>query len=265
MGGRRPQGDKEAVAAYLGRIGAPPGRGAGLGRLTELVRCHLEAVPFENLDVWRRRPLSLEQPALFDKIVRRRRGGFCYELNGLFAWLLGELGFQVERREARVVSPGRLGPPFDHLTLAVRGEGFGPHLVDVGFGEGPRRPLALAPGTELEHLGMHWVIEEAAGGDLRLLMAAGLGPADVGTGYLVSPPPRRLVEFEPMCHYHQRSPDSPFTQGRLCTLATRRGRITLANDQLRTWHIGSAPVHRAVDESELDEILRSQFGVVLEP
>ena len=83
-------------------------------------RAHLLAVPFENLDIHLGRPISLDQDALFGKIVTRRRGGFCYELNGLFALLLRELGFEVTLLSAGVArADGGFGPEFDHLTLLV--------------------------------------------------------------------------------------------------------------------------------------------------
>src|SRR5258707_11985301 len=108
------------VAAYLERIGYTGPLAPSAGALRALHLAHLYTVPFENLDIGLGRPLSLALPALFDKIVTRRRGGFCYELNGLFGWLLQSLGYSVTYLSARVYSPaGTLGPEFDHLTLWV--------------------------------------------------------------------------------------------------------------------------------------------------
>ena len=76
------------IDAYLARIGAARPREPDSHGLAELQVAYLLAVPFENLDIVAGRPISLDLEAIFDKIVRRRRGGFCYELNGLFAWLL---------------------------------------------------------------------------------------------------------------------------------------------------------------------------------
>src|SRR5262249_48688823 len=112
--------DETTVAAYLDRIGAtrpPVLDGAALGALH---RAHLLTVPFENLSIHLAEPISLAEGDLADKIVTRRRGGFCYELNGTFALLLEALGANVVRAAARVYGDGRLGPPFDHLTLIVR-------------------------------------------------------------------------------------------------------------------------------------------------
>src|SRR5258706_15925794 len=106
---------QQSVAASLARLGCSGPLGPTAETLAALHRAHLYSVPFENLDIGLGRPLSLALPALFDKIVTRRRGGFCYELNGLFAWLLTRLGYRVTYLSARVAgSDGNLGAEFDH-------------------------------------------------------------------------------------------------------------------------------------------------------
>ncbi|UCH26235.1 MAG: arylamine N-acetyltransferase, partial [Trueperaceae bacterium] len=122
------------VKHYLERIGYRGPVDVSARTLASLQRAHLHTVPFENLDVCLGREIVLEPAALYDKIVVRRRGGFCYELNGLFAWLLTELGFEVTLLSARVFGERGLGPEFDHLTLRV--DLSEPWLVDVGFGDG---------------------------------------------------------------------------------------------------------------------------------
>ena len=103
-------------------------------------------VPFENLSIHLGEPISLDEDDLIGKIVSRRRGGFCYELNGAFALLLQALGAHVERVAARVYANGQPGPPFDHLALIVRpADGSGPWLADVGFGSHSVFPLLLRP------------------------------------------------------------------------------------------------------------------------
>src|SRR4029077_90270 len=103
--------------------------------LGTLHRAHQMAVPFENLSIHLAEPISLDEDALLGKIVTRRRGGFCYELNGAFALLLLALGGQVTRVAARVYGDERPGPPFDHLALVVRlADGSGPWLADAASG-----------------------------------------------------------------------------------------------------------------------------------
>src|SRR5439155_12459989 len=106
----------------------------------------LRAVPFENLSIHLGEPIVLDEAELLDKLVRRRRGGFCYELNGAFAALLAALGFEVTLLAARVYGGGVLSPPFDHLALPV--DAPGPWLVDVGFGRHSHYPLRLDTAAE---------------------------------------------------------------------------------------------------------------------
>src|SRR5918995_2554428 len=107
------------VDAYLERIDYRGPLAPTAETLRRLHVAHLLAVPFENLSIHAGEPVVLDDEALFEKIVARRRGGFCYELNGLFAWLLRALGFRVTMLSARVVNRGVVGPEYDHLTLQV--------------------------------------------------------------------------------------------------------------------------------------------------
>src|SRR5690349_16321536 len=112
--------DLGTAMAYLDRIGARPPAVPDAAALRELHRRHLEAVPFENLSIFLGEPVLLDEDALVDKIVRRRRGGICYELNGAFAALLTALGYDVRLLAASVFGDdGTLSPPFDHLALLV--------------------------------------------------------------------------------------------------------------------------------------------------
>src|SRR5215208_3894293 len=108
------------VDAYLKRINYSGPLAPAAETLRALQVAHLLAVPFENLSIHACEPILLEEDALFTKIVDRRRGGFCYELNGLFAGLLRALGFDVAMLAAGVARPGGgFGPDFDHMTLLV--------------------------------------------------------------------------------------------------------------------------------------------------
>ena len=149
--------DRETAAAYAQRFGADLPPAVDAGGLRDLHRAHLLAVPFENLSIHLSERISLAEADLVDKVVRRRRGGFCYELNGLFALLLESLGASVTRVAARVHGDNGFGPPFDHLALVVRpADGSGPWLADVGFGSHTVFPLHLdtraGPGRPRGHL-----------------------------------------------------------------------------------------------------------------
>ncbi|MFB3065782.1 MAG: arylamine N-acetyltransferase, partial [Planctomycetota bacterium] len=130
------------VEALLRRIGYEGARDPNADVLQALHRAFVLSVPFENLDIHLGRPIVLDEAALFDKIVKRRRGGFCYEMNGLFAALLRALGFDVTLLSARVVgTDGKAGPEFDHLVLLVPLSER--RLADVGFGDVFVHPLRL--------------------------------------------------------------------------------------------------------------------------
>ncbi len=129
------------IDAYLARLAYAGPTSPSVATLSALHLAHLFTVPFENLDIGQR-PIVLDEAAFFEKIVRRRRGGFCYELNGLFAALLRDLGFRVTLVSGRAANAtGGFGPEFDHLALLVDLDER--WLVDVGFGDSFLEPLRL--------------------------------------------------------------------------------------------------------------------------
>ncbi len=243
------------TSAYLARIGAGHPVAADLGALRALQVAHLATVPFENLSVHLGEPILLDPGALEDKIVRRRRGGFCYELNGLFAILLRELGFEVSLLAARVHLPdGRLGPPFDHVALRVDLDDS--WLVDVGFGAFSRQPLRLfAPDVQPDPDGEFLLLDQP-GGEVRVCR-------DGKPVYLLELRARELADFIPTCWWQSTSPDSHFTQGLTCSLPTSTGRITLSGDRLIETVHGERQ-ERILPEPEIAAVYRERFGVELE-
>jgi N-hydroxyarylamine O-acetyltransferase len=137
------------VSSYLERVGFKGVARPDLPTLRALHRAHVHTVPFENIDVQLRRPLTLDVGATYDKLVNRRRGGWCYELNGLMGWALAQIGFDVMRISAGVMravsGDGALG---GHLCLLVRLERT--YLVDVGFGSSLIEPLPLETGERMD-------------------------------------------------------------------------------------------------------------------
>lgn len=134
------------LSDYLHRVGFGGGMTPSLDTLATLLRCHVLSIPFENLDVQLGVPVTNDVEAAFDKIVGRRRGGWCYEQNGLFGWALSEIGFDVTRVAAAVRREAR-GPAAlaNHLCLLVRSPD-DPELVylaDVGFGGSMIKPIPL--------------------------------------------------------------------------------------------------------------------------
>jgi N-hydroxyarylamine O-acetyltransferase len=246
------------TTAYLRRIGYDGSLEPTAGTLQALQYAHLLAVPFENLDIHLGRPLSLELPALFDKIVTRRRGGFCYELNGLFSALLGQLGYRLDLLSARVTTgSGGFGPEFDHLALVVHLEQR--WLVDVGFGDSFRRPLRLDECAPQSVEGQGYQIE-CHGDDYTLYQENG---DEWEVQYLFNDRPRRLTEFAAMCHHHQTSPESTFTNERLCTRATPGGRVTFSNGRLLFSTNGTVREEWLEGEAAIASALKEHFDVDL--
>lgn len=247
--------DLDAVCERIDYHGS---RTPSLALLQALCKAFLTTVPFENLDIHLGRPIRLTPQALFDKIVAARRGGFCYEINGFFALVLRQLGFVVDLLSARVLDDDRPGPEFDHLTLRVHWEG--QWLVDVGFGEFCRRPLAWIENRDQED--GEGTFRLAAVGDGWKIQRVGPSGGHM-PGYLFGTRTRTLDEFEDMCRYHQSSPQSKFTRSRICTRLTAKGRISLDDSGLITSEAGMRSVHPVQDSAEYLRILDTCFGIDL--
>jgi N-hydroxyarylamine O-acetyltransferase len=247
------------IPPYLARIHYSGPTEARRETLRALHRAHLLAVPFENLDIHLGRKITVDEVAILNKVVALRRGGFCYELNGAFAALLRALGFHVTLLSARVArADGGEGPEFDHLTLRVDLEE--PWLADVGFGESFLEPLRLEAGRDqLDPSGTYRLLAQGE----RLRMEKSVSDGNWKPQYSFSLQPRRLEEFAGMCRYHQTSPDSSFTQNRICSRATPDGRITLSEMKLITTSKGEREERNLGSEEEWNSILRKRFGILL--
>ncbi|MEA2514828.1 MAG: N-hydroxyarylamine O-acetyltransferase [Thermomicrobiales bacterium] len=254
-----------AVAAYLDRIGYDGPTTPSLATLQGIYRAHLFNVPFENLDIVPfGRPLSLEPAALYDKIVRRHRGGFCYELNGLLGTMLRELGYDVTIVSVQFVeADGSFSPPFDHMALVVTTvDSPHPWLVDgAGGRNSTASPLPLLEGFaefqadvqrgfRLRSTGDRWQLDEQVPGE------------DWVPEYTFQLIPRVLSDFADRCRYQEQDPESYFRQGSVCSLPTPSGRVTLSKDRLITT-IGTERQEREVCEDEVADLLRVRFGIEL--
>lgn len=245
------------INGYLRRLGAPSIGPPALQTLRRLHRAHLLAVPFENLDIHLGRPILLDEQQLYEKIVLRRRGGICYELNGLFAALLRALGFDVLLISARVASSQNgYGIEFDHMALIVRLEA--DWLVDVGFGDAFIEPLRLAARDEQVQERERFRIEEVDGGLLYLRHDQSAWQPQ----YHFTLQAHTLADFAGGCHYHQTSPVSRFTRGRVCSRATPRGRVTVNGERLIETADGKRMERLLTDEDEVSHVLRQYFGVI---
>ncbi|MGH1362801.1 MAG: arylamine N-acetyltransferase family protein [Calditrichia bacterium] len=245
------------VRHYLKRIDSSLRQEASLDYLTQLHRNHLMSVPFENLDIVLGSPIELSNAAIFQKIVENNRGGFCYELNGLFAWLLTELKFDVTMLSGRVIKDGKPGPEFDHMLLLVKLEK--PYLADVGFGESFTEPIPLDDQEHCQRGVCYRVLEREDG-----LMLAEKKPGKLWEDQLLfTLEPRGLSDFEDTCLYQQTDPNSTFTNHTKCSMATENGRVTFWDNRLIITSDKERTKQPIVSEEQVRGILRDHFAIIL--
>ncbi len=246
--------------AYLDRINYQGSTEPTAATLKALHYQHMLTVPFENLDIILGKSIVLDESAFYRKIVDQKRGGFCYELNGLFAKLLQELGFQVTLLSARVAIPaGGYGADFGHLVLLVELADYS-WLVDVGFGDSFREPIGFGPVSEQVRNTYRLVAEEAG---YWILLQRPKSEQQEQALYLFTLEPRKLEDFKNLCLYQQTSPDSIFTKGRLCTRATIEGRITLTDKVLLITTGTEKQEYPVTSEEHYQSLLKEHFGIVL--
>ena len=249
--------DDPEVRAYLDRIGADRPAVLDAGALAALHRAHLLTVPFENLSIHLAEPISLEEGDLIAKIVTRRRGGFCYELNGLFALLLEALGMRVQRVAARVYGGGGLSPPFDHLALVVRlPGGGGPWLADVGFGSNSTYPLRYDSREDQHDPGGRFMLADTTDGDVEVFKAG-------EPQYRIEQRARHLDDFVPTCWWQQTSPMSHFTRSTICSRLTPGGRVSISGRMLIQTRDGIRTEQQLATDEALLAAYRDHFGVEL--
>lgn len=264
--------------AYLDRIRIPVSTGAvslkpSAATLQALHEAHMLAIPFENLSIHYGQPIILEAGSLFDKVVRRRRGGFCYELNGLFAWLLRTLDYEVTLLSAGVAqASGGFTPDYDHLTLLIHDVDGSDWLADVGFGNSFRRPLRFQPDIEQDggdghryRLKASETQGDAASGGAQpdIWVMQRLGESGWQAQYRFTLEPHNLGDFNERCVFQQTSPESHFTQRRLCSMALPAGRITLSDLRLIETTSGARQERLLASEEEYRAVLAERFGVVI--
>ena len=227
-----------------------------LDNLQALQMAFLLKVPFENLDIHHGREIELFPESIYEKIVSRRRGGFCYECNILFFELLNALGFQVEYLSARMVKGTAVGPEFDHMVLLVTLEH--EYLVDVGNGQSCREPLRIDGKNSATSEGYKYCVA-SHGNDFALYYQQ--SDAEWKPRFLFTLTPRKRLEFLEMCHYHQTSPESIFTQHRLAAIAKVEGRVSLTDMRLEITD-GLDKKERVLgSEKEYFDVLKHYFGI----
>jgi len=253
------------IDAYLHRINYRGSLAPTAQTLRDLQLAHLLAVPFENLSIHSAESIILNDDALFEKIVRRRRGGFCYELNGLFAALLRELGFEVTMLSAGVANAeGIFGPDFAHMSLLVVVHDSDPAkrwLADVGFGDSFLEPLELDSRVEqTQGERAYRIVADQA----HLILMQRESDGEWKGQYRFTLEAYGYADYAEMCRYHQTSPLSHFTRARVCTRATPEGRVTLSEMRLITTIHGQERTERLLkSDAEYTSVLKEHFGITM--
>ncbi|MEU2563972.1 arylamine N-acetyltransferase [Streptomyces longispororuber] len=253
-------GEALDTEAYLARIGYDGEVKPDLATLRALHRAHVTAIPFENLEIMLGRPVLLDVAALQDKMVRRRRGGYCYEQNHLFAAALERFGFTVAGLGARVRAGASSTRPVTHMLLKVEADGELWHC-DVGFGgEGLLEPLLLRDGADARQGEWRFSLEREPSGEMVLRTEHPDGWFDL---YAYAQTPYLPVDYTVMNHYTATYPLSPFVRRPVLQRATPELRRRLTGAHLSVTGPDGKPDEREVSVDELRNVLAGQFGIEL--
>ena len=243
---------------YLERIGINSIDTLDKETLDRLILCHQRTVPFENLDIYDAdTDILLNIPALFDKIVSRRRGGYCFELNAVFMSLLASIGYDCYALAVRVVWNLPDVMPISHRATIVTIDGVR-YFCDVGFGgPSPQNALYLdvdglqVSGTnvfQVEKTESGTVIHRTVNGEKERLL-------------LFSESPCYPVDFLAFNEYQSKNKDSMFRKGRLVNLVTETGNKTITGNVLKIHDDCSTSEKTLSDERELKAALKEHFGL----
>jgi N-hydroxyarylamine O-acetyltransferase len=241
---------------YLQRIKYTGSLEPNLETLIAVHRHHLLNIPYENLDIHFGRTLELSPARAYEKIVLEKRGGWCYEMNGLLAWALREIGFEVQYLACAV---GQINASANHLALKVNLEQA--YLADAGFGNGLLEPIPLSAGVymqqarafKLEQHGEHWRFDIPS-------MAVGA----VGNSFDFTLEPQNLEHFQERCTYLQTSPESGFVRVVVCHRMTETGVQSLRGAVLQTISHGIETSRTLESRDDYDTVLREVFDFHLD-
>ncbi len=244
------------LQAYYDRIGFSEG-GTDTERLFRLHKCHITSIPFENIDVYNKKTISLAPDDVFNKLVTQRRGGYCFEMNGLIAEALKEMGFKVYGVLARVaMGPGGFGQHLHRMNIA---EADGKRFVcDVGFGgDCFVEPLLFELGLEQYTHGCTYRIMRSQEVQYAVqILKEGVFTNMLGFDDIPAlPGDFNVSNFYTNC-YHE----SGFRHFIMINLFTETGRYSMFNEQL-TIRNGDEVVRKALKKEEIPDALVKYFGI----
>ena len=242
---------------YFQRIGYRGAAGYDAATLAAVMRCQLFTVPFENLDIQAGKPISLVPERIVDKIIGRQRGGYCYEVNGLFCMALQALGIAYRFVAARPMFYAARRPK-THMAVVATASGED-WLCDLGFGSyGPRAPLRMAQRDEAVQQDADAFMLSHAPDGTYLLQARLAGQWMNQYGFDLSA--QEWIDFEPANHLNSTHPGAIFVQKTVVVLHHERGRDILVGNHLKTVNRGVIE-ERVLAPDEIDTVLSRRFGL----
>ncbi|MFC5749615.1 arylamine N-acetyltransferase family protein [Actinomadura rugatobispora] len=264
------QGELLDLDAYLARIGYEGDRSPTLETLRRLQGGHVTSIPFENLEIFLGRPVLLGVEAVQDKLVRHRRGGYCFEHTELFAAALERLGFTFTALSARVSLGFDKLLPATHALVRVEVDG-GLWICDVGFGAGPLAPLPFEDGAEAEQGGWAYRLERLTGdaGGLPGAQEWALhqrGPEGWLRRHTFMLAPSYRIDYEVGNHFVSTHPNSPFTGRAYSQRYAPDVQYQLDGTRLTATHAdgrADAVEVRELEPGEVPKVLAETFGVEL--
>lgn len=253
--------------AYLERIGIEPSTidSSNFETLRRICRAHVTTIPFENLDITGRPEdeaggpgVTLSIPDIYEKIVERERGGYCFELNGLVHWLLDDLGYDVDRVAARMTNGNSIRVPANHLTNVVHLDRR--YVVDVGMGRPKiRQPVPIDGSAHLDDAAVEWRVVQSDRPDATYRVEFRYQGNDEWTRrYIFDETPRDISYFEATNEYLQCAPESPFTGSPAIFMSTDEGLIELQADTFIEYS-GAEKREKSVSPEEWDDVLQERF------
>ena len=242
---------------YLNRIGYT-GKVSNDGEtLLGIATAQTRSVPFENIDVQNGKIISLDPNDIVEKIVKNRRGGYCYELNGLFSLAMEAIGFEYDMLFARPRYGYTERRPKTHMILSVKADDT-KYLTDLGFGGyGLRHPL------DIGSLGGETVQDNdvyALRSDKKEYVLSVKIDGEFADLYGFDTLPAEWVDYIPANHFNSTSKNTIFTQKLIAIIQTADGRKILIGDELKTIQNGQKTVQK-LDKSEITEVLSDHFGI----
>jgi len=244
---------------YLERIGYHDVIDVTDDVLTSLHKRHVFQIPFENLDVYYKTMFDLDVGRVYQKVINDARGGFCYELNLLFNWLLREMGFSSRIIASRIFNEqGVRGPEFDHMSVYVRTER--EFLVDVGYGDLFVTPIEIKSGAQWDGRN-YFRIDKW--NEHEYLISMSPDGVNYSKRYTFSLDMVKAEDFNIICLDKQTNLNSYFVKNAICTRPTSTGRVTIFNNKL-VEKSGDFRVETPIQgDGNLRKHLREKFDIVI--